>query len=98
MRDTGVPSRTSSGSVSTILEIGRPFQTSSRFAFEQRPLLDVQVPVGDADGQVAERVRRDVDPAGEKPVVLHRGEGSIVPDDLGDRIRRRHAALSFAIV
>ena len=36
MRDTGVPSRTSSGSASTIKEIGRPFQTFSRFALAWR--------------------------------------------------------------
>jgi hypothetical protein len=32
MSDTGVPSRTSSGSARTINEIGRPFQKFSRFA------------------------------------------------------------------
>jgi hypothetical protein len=67
-------------------------------ALEKRPLMDVQVPVGDADGEVAERIRRDVDAAGRKTVALHRREGSIVPDDLGDRIRRRHVASSRAIV
>src|SRR5438552_7780792 len=69
-----------------------------RMALEKRPLVDVQVPIGDADGEVAERVGRDVDPAGKKAVALHRSEGSIVPDDLGDRIRRRHVASSSAIV
>src|SRR5438034_104221 len=69
-----------------------------RMALEKRPLLDVQVPIGDADGEVAERVRGDVDAAGNKTVALHGGEGSIVPDDLGDRIRRRHVASSSAIV
>jgi hypothetical protein len=67
-------------------------------ALEKRPLMDVQVPVGDADGEVAERIRRDVDAAGDKAVALHRRERSIVPDDLGDRIRRRHVASSSAIV
>ena len=60
MRETGVPSKTSSGSASTIKEIGRPFQTLSRFVFawlEKRSLMDVQVPISDADGEVAERVR-----------------------------------------
>jgi hypothetical protein len=52
-------------------------------ALEKRALMDVEVPVGDADGEVAERVGRDVDAAGKKTVALHRGEGSIVPDDLG---------------
>jgi hypothetical protein len=61
-------------------------------ALEKRPLVDVQVPIGDADRKVAERVGRDVDAARKKTVALHRREGSIVPDDLGDRIRRRHVA------
>src|SRR5829696_4808599 len=63
-----------------------------RMALEQRPLVDVQVPVGDADGEVAECVWRDVDAAGGKTVALHRREGSIVADDVGDRITRRHVA------
>ena len=67
-----------------------------RMPLEQRPLVDVQVPVGDADGEVAERVGGDVDAAGKKTVALHRGEGSIVADDLGDRIRPRHVASSSA--
>src|SRR5712691_8935755 len=65
-----------------------------RMALEKRALVDVKVPIGDADGEVAERVGRDVDAAGNKTVALHRREGSIVPDDLGDRIRRRHVASS----
>src|SRR5262245_48192914 len=69
-----------------------------RMALEKRPLVDVQVPIGDADGEVAERVRCDVDAAGDKTVALHRCEGAIVPDDLGDRIRRRHVASSSAMV
>src|SRR2546426_1529413 len=64
-----------------------------RMALEKRPLVDVKVPIGDADGEVAERVGRDVDAAGNKTVALHRREGSIVPNDLGDRIRRRHVAI-----
>jgi hypothetical protein len=36
MRETGAPSRTSSGSASTISEIGRPFQRFSRFALACR--------------------------------------------------------------
>ena len=67
-------------------------------ALEKRPLVHVEVPIGDADGEVAERVGRDVDAAGKKTVALHRREGSIVPDDLSDRIRRRHVASSSAIV
>jgi hypothetical protein len=69
-----------------------------RMAPEMRALVDVQVPIGDANGEVAERVRRDVDAAGKKTVALHRREGSIVPDDLGDRIRRRHVASSSTIL
>src|SRR2546425_655418 len=69
-----------------------------RMALEKRALVDVKVPIGDADGEVAERVGCDVDAAGNKTVALHRREGSIVPDDLGDRIRRRHAASSSAMV
>src|SRR4051794_4595333 len=56
----------------------------TRMALEARPLVDVQIPVGDADGEVAESVGRDVDAAGRKTVALHRGERSIVPNDLGD--------------
>jgi hypothetical protein len=59
-------------------------------ALEERPLVDVQIPIGDADGEVAECVGCDVDAAGRKTVALHRREGSIVPDDFGDWIRRRH--------
>ena len=60
--------------------------------------MDVQVPISDTDGDVAECVRRDVDAAGRKTVALHRRERSIVPDDLGDRIRRSHVASSSAIL
>ena len=59
-------------------------------ALEQRPLVDVEIPVGNSDGKVAERIRRDVDAARKKAVALHRGERSIVPDDLGNRVRCRH--------
>src|SRR6266508_2901734 len=69
-----------------------------RMALEKRALVDVQVPIGGADGEVAQPVRGDVDTAGNKTVALHRREGSIVPDDVGDRIRRRHLAFSAAIV
>src|SRR6058998_3665548 len=63
-----------------------------RMALEKRPLVHVQIPVGDTDGEVAECVWRDVDAAGGKTVALHRRKGSIVPDDVGDRITRRHVA------
>jgi hypothetical protein len=54
-------------------------EVRTRMALEQRPLVDIQIPIGDADGEVAERVGRDVDAAGEKAVALHHCEGSIVP-------------------
>ena len=101
MRETGVPSRTSSGSASTIKEIGRPFQTFSRFALAWRSRSVRRWTYRShrrRDGEVAERVGRDVDAAGQKTIALHRREGSIVADDLGDRIRRRHVASSSAIV
>src|SRR5207248_5555031 len=69
-----------------------------RMALEKRALVDVKVPIGDAHGEVAERIGRDVDAAGNETVALHRREGSIVPDDLGDRIRLRHVASSSAMV
>src|SRR5713101_9398345 len=43
-----------------------------RMALEKRALVDVKVPIGDADGEVAERVGCDVDAAGNKTVALHR--------------------------
>src|SRR6266550_1431097 len=69
-----------------------------RMMLEKRPLVDVKIPIGDADGEVAERVVCDVDTAGNKTVALQRREGSIVSDDLGNRIRRRHVGSSSAIV
>src|ERR1043165_1825163 len=67
-------------------------------ALKKRPLVDVEVPICDADREMAEGVGRDVDAAGDKTVALHRYEGSVVADDLGDRISRRHVASSSAIV
>ena len=67
-------------------------------ALQKRALVDVKVPIGDADGEVAERVGRHVDAAGKKTVALHRRESAIVANDLSDRIRRRHVASSSAIV
>src|SRR5688572_426018 len=64
-----------------------------RMALEKRPLVDVQVPIGDADGEVAECVWRDVDAAARKTVALHRRKRSIVPDDLGYGITNSHVAL-----
>src|SRR6187401_3201271 len=59
---------------------------------EERPLVNIEIPIGDAHGEVAQRVRIDVDAAGAKTVTLHRRERSVVPDDVGDRIRGRHDA------
>src|SRR3989441_6861003 len=50
-----------------------------RMALEKRPLVDVKVPIGDADGEVAERAVCDVDAAAKKAVALQRREDSIVP-------------------
>jgi hypothetical protein len=61
-----------------------------RVTLEQRALVDIEVPLGDADGEVAERIRRNVDAASRQTVALHRRKGSIVTDDLGDRIGCRH--------
>jgi hypothetical protein len=43
--------------------------------------VEVEVPVGDAVGEVAQGVRRDVDTAGGEPVALQRRERAVVPDD-----------------
>jgi hypothetical protein len=61
-----------------------------RVTLEQRALVDIEVPLGDADGEVAERIRRNVDAASRQTVALHRRKGSIVTHDLGDRIGCRH--------
>jgi hypothetical protein len=67
-------------------------------ALEKRALLGVEIPIGNADGEVAERIRCDVDAARNETVALHRRERSIVPDDLGNRIKRRHLKSSPASV
>ena len=54
-------------------------------SLEKGALVDVEVPIGDADAEMAERVGCDVDAAGKKTVALHRRERSIVPDDVRDR-------------
>jgi len=59
--------------------------------------MDVLVPLRHADGQVAERVRADVDAPGQQAVALLRGERPIVPDDVANRIGHR-LLLSAAIV
>jgi hypothetical protein len=67
-------------------------------ALEKRALVDVKVPIGDADGEVAERVGCDVDAARNKTVTLRRREGSVVPDDVGNRIGHRREAPSSGIL
>jgi hypothetical protein len=52
--------------VPDVLEIG------GRVAFQQGPLMDVQVPVGHAHCEMAEGVRRDVDAPRDEPVALRR--------------------------
>jgi len=47
-----------------------------RVALEERPHVDVLVPLGDADGQVAQGVRADVDATGEEAGVLLRDEAA----------------------
>src|SRR5947199_4231332 len=66
---------------------------SGRVALEECAQMDVLVPVRDADGQVAQRVRADVDAAREQALVLHRRESAVVPDDVADRISHRVATL-----
>jgi hypothetical protein len=67
-------------------------------AFEKRALGHVKVPVGYAQCELAERIRRDVYTAGGQTVTLHRREGSIAPGDLSDRIVNCHALSSLAVV
>jgi hypothetical protein len=68
MRETSVPSRTSSGSSRMIREIGRPFQTFSPFALAclSRSVRwwTYRSRSATPDGEVAQRVGRDIDAAG----------------------------------
>src|SRR5712691_3733198 len=57
--------------VPDVLEVG------ARVTLKQGALMDVQVPVRDADRQMTERVWRDVDAARDETVSLQRREGSI---------------------
>src|SRR5712664_1551870 len=68
-------------------------EVRGRVALEECAQMDVLVPVRDADRQVAQRVRADVDAAREQPLVLHRRESAVVPDDVADRISHRAATL-----
>ncbi len=63
-------------------------------AFEQVPHMHVLIPLRHADGEVAERVRADVDAPGEQAIVLLRGERPIVPDDVAHRIDHRRLLLA----
>ena len=66
--------------VPDVLEVG------GRMTLEERPQVDILVPLRDADREVAERVRANVDATRQQPLVLHRGESPVVPDDVADRI------------
>ena len=54
-------------------------------ALEQGPDVHVMVPLRPADGEVAERLRADVDAWGDKAAGLLRGECSTVPADVAHR-------------
>src|SRR6476660_4240906 len=58
-------------------------------AFKQVPDVHVLVPLRNTDGEVAERIRADVDAPGQKAFILLRGERPIVPDDVVNRIGHR---------
>ena len=60
-----------------------------RVALEERPDVDVLVPLGHAERQVAELVRRDVDAARQQAVALLRRERAVVADDVRDRVGHR---------
>ena len=62
-------------------------------ALEQSALVHVEVPVSDTDCEVAEGITGNLNTASKQSVALHRSEGTIISDDVGDRIRRRHAHL-----
>ena len=51
--------------------------------------MDVLVPLGDAERQVAQLVRRDVDAARGEAVALQRGERTVVADEVRDRVGHR---------
>jgi len=64
-------------------------EVRGRVAFEQGSQVDVRLPFRHADGEVAERIRADVDASGEQAVALPLGERPIVPDNLANRIGNR---------
>jgi hypothetical protein len=53
---------------------------------EERPEVNVLVPLGDANRQVAELVRRNVDATRCEAIALLRGKRPIVPNDVANRI------------
>jgi len=55
-------------------------------ALQQRPDVDILVPLGHPEGEVAERVRGDFDAARQQAVALRGCEGAVVADDLRDRV------------
>jgi len=55
-------------------------------AFQERPDVDVLVPLGHAEGEVAELVGSDVDAERQQPVALLGGERPVVADDVLDRV------------
>ena len=67
-----------------------------RVPLEERPEVDVLVPLGDADRQVAQLVRRDVDAARGEAVALQGRERTVVADEVRDRVG--HRVTSGAIV
>jgi len=70
-------------SIPDVLAIG------DRVPLEERPEVDVLVPLGDAERQVAQVVRRDVDAARGEAIALQRRERAIVADEVRDRVGRR---------
>jgi hypothetical protein len=65
------------------------FVVGGRVPLEEGPEVDVLVPFRDADRQVTELVRRDVDTARDEPVALQRRERPIVADEVRDRVGHR---------
>jgi hypothetical protein len=55
-------------------------------ALQERPDVHVLVPLGHAEGEVAERVRSNVDSACEEAVALLGREPPVVADDVRDRV------------
>jgi hypothetical protein len=69
-------------SVPEILAIG------DRVPLEKGPEVDVLVPLGDADREVAQLVGRDVDTARGQAVALQLRERAVVADEVRDRVGR----------